>query len=185
MNTESHPIFALIAEWPTDLLIDYILKIHHRGIRLQGPVLTDTFRSLLAPSSSLSASQQELLSAVFSLVSESLSDLDMHLMKEENVLFPYLLELCQADQQRRPIAPMHCGSVSNPIGVMNMEHDGELHRYARIAELTHHFAPIGNEAYDRLMHRLRAFMEALHEHIELEDAHLFPRALRLEADWVR
>ena len=24
-------------QWPTDLLIDYVLKIHHRGIRRDGP----------------------------------------------------------------------------------------------------------------------------------------------------
>ena len=27
------------ASWPIDLLIDYVLKIHHRGIRNNGPVL--------------------------------------------------------------------------------------------------------------------------------------------------
>jgi regulator of cell morphogenesis and NO signaling len=28
-------------EWPLDLLMDYILKIHHRGIRKNGPQLLE------------------------------------------------------------------------------------------------------------------------------------------------
>lgn len=25
------------SEWPLDLLIDYVLKVHHRGVREKGP----------------------------------------------------------------------------------------------------------------------------------------------------
>ena len=25
-------------QWPLDLLVDYVLKVHHRGTREQGPV---------------------------------------------------------------------------------------------------------------------------------------------------
>ena len=26
-------------QWPLDLLVDYVLKVHHRGIREQGPAI--------------------------------------------------------------------------------------------------------------------------------------------------
>ena len=42
MNT--NPLYALAENWPADLLIDYILKIHHRGIRDNGPGILARFR---------------------------------------------------------------------------------------------------------------------------------------------
>ena len=48
------------------------------------------------------------------LVSESLNDLEMHLQKEENVLFPYLYDLYSAQEQGQRMEPMtlrnHCQS---------------------------------------------------------------------------
>lgn len=37
------------ASWPTDLLIDYILKIHHRNIREQGPELLALVEKVAQP----------------------------------------------------------------------------------------------------------------------------------------
>ena len=28
-------------QWPLDLLVDYVLKVHHRGIREEGPAILD------------------------------------------------------------------------------------------------------------------------------------------------
>lgn len=28
-------------QWPLDLLVDYVLKVHHRGIREDGPMILD------------------------------------------------------------------------------------------------------------------------------------------------
>ena len=178
----TNPIYDLVGQWPLDLFLDYILKIHHRGIRTEGPAVVQLFRAALAESPA-----DEQLAQAFLLFQYSLADLEMHLMKEENVLFPFLLELFEAEQQAQPIEQMHCGSVANPIHVMHMEHDGEIQRYARIAKLTNDFAVASDASAARaaLMPRLKAFMEALHEHIALENDHLFVRAVQLEQAWVR
>ena len=74
------------ASWPLDLLMDYILKIHHRGIRARGPELL----ALLEKVERVHGEAHPELHELKALVSESLEDLEMHLQKEENVLFPYL-----------------------------------------------------------------------------------------------
>ena len=127
-----HPLYALAENWPADLLIDYILKIHHRGIRDNGPGILARFRRAVEAR----PADRELAEAC-ALFEESLIDLDMHLMKEENVLFPFVLELFEADRENLQLEQMHCGSVANPIHVMEDDHEGEVQRYARIAQLTH------------------------------------------------
>ena len=148
------------SSWPLDLLMDYILKIHHRGIRKNGPELHE----------------------LKLLVSESLNDLEMHLQKEENVLFPYLYDLYSAQEQGQRMEPMQCGTIANPIRVMRMEHEGEGNRYLHIIQLTDHFSvpQDGCASYRLLMQELEAFVDALFEHIHLENNLLFPRFEEIE-----
>lgn len=173
----AHPLYAPAESWPADLLIDYILKIHHRGIRDNGPDILARFRRVVD-----ARPGNAELSEACALFEASLFDLDMHLMKEENVLFPFILELFEADREGRELEQMHCGSVANPIRVMEDDHDGELSRYARIAQLTRDFAVADTDDadYRALMAEVSSFMAALHEHIHLENEILFPLAARLE-----
>ena len=75
-------------QWPIDLLIDYALKIHHRTIREVGPELLYRIGKLSA--------EHDDLSTIYELFSESLTDLDEHLMKEENILFPLVDDIRRA-----------------------------------------------------------------------------------------
>ena len=166
------------ASWPLDLLMDYILKIHHRGIRSRGSELME----LLEKVERVHGEAHPELHELRALVSESLQDLEMHLQKEENVLFPYLYELYAAQQQGQRMEPMHCGTIANPIRVMKMEHEGEGNRYLHIIELTRHFSvpQDGCASYRLLMQELEAFVDALFEHIHLENNLLFPRFEEIE-----
>ena len=170
------------AAWPLDLLIDYVLKIHHRYIRRQGPVTL----ALLEKVEAVHGEAHPELHELKALVSESLEDLEMHLQKEENVLFPYLYELYAAKEQGQRMAPMHCGTIANPIRVMKMEHEGEGNRYLHIIQLTNHFSvpQDGCASYRLLMQELEAFVDALFEHIHLENNLLFPRFEEIEREIV-
>lgn len=166
------------ASWPLDLLMDYILKIHHRGIRRNGPELL----ALLEKVERVHGEAHPELHELKALVSESLEDLEMHLQKEENVLFPYLYDLYAALEQGQRMAPMHCGTIANPIRVMKMEHEGEGNRYLHIIRLTDHFSvpQDGCASYRLMMQELEAFVDALFEHIHLENNLLFPRFEEIE-----
>ena len=72
------------AAWPLDLLIDYVLKIHHRYIRRQGPVTL----ALLEKVEAVHGEAHPELHELHVLFVESLQELEMHLQKEENVPLP-------------------------------------------------------------------------------------------------
>ena len=168
--------------WPTDLLADYVLKIHHRGIRRDGP---DILRLLEKVQNAHGDNHPELYE-VGELFEASYNALLMHLQKEENVLFPYIYRLCQAKLQNFKASSFHCGSVAAPINVMEHEHADEGDRHARIEALTNGYTPPADAcgSYALLLKKLKAFRDDLHEHIHLENNLIFPRALGLEKEVV-
>lgn len=110
-------------------------------------------------------------------------DLDQHMVKEERVLFPLVEELAAA--KSRP--SFHCGSVQNPIGVMEMEHDAVAEGLDRLRKLTNGYVTPedGCNTYRATMDGLAQFENDLHEHIHKENSVLFPRAVALEASLSR
>lgn len=164
--------------WPTDLLVDYILKYHHRNIRKQGPEIA----VLLDKVCRVHGDNHPELFEIQQLFNESLIDLENHLQKEEMVLFPYVYELCLAEGNDTSIPPFHCGTIESPIAVMMAEHDAEGERYHHIAHLTNNYTtPIdGCNSYRLVLEKLKAFETALHHHIHLENNIVFPRAIKLE-----
>lgn len=174
-SDNSAPDFA---RWPLDLLIDYVLKIHHRGIRAKGPQT----EALLAKVTEVHSKNHPELLQVQALFRDSLRDLENHLSKEENVLFPYIYEMFQAKEKGLKIAEFHCGTILYPIEVMEDEHSHEGKRFEKISSLTNGYtAPEDACASFRLvLQQLKQFEEALHEHIHLENNIIFPRTLELE-----
>ena len=118
--------------WPLDLLVDYILKIHHRNIRTQGPEIEE----LLDKICRVHGEKHPSLYNVQALFHDSLSDLNAHLDKEELVLFPYIYEMVKAKLENTPLPEFHCGSIEAPISVMMAEHDIEGERYRHIEPAT-------------------------------------------------
>lgn len=171
------------ATWPLDLIMDYVLKIHHRGIRVKGPQTLELLNKVV----NVHGEHHPELFEVKALFLESLQELEMHLQKEENVLFPYLYELCEAAEKQRPIEQMHCGSIENPIRVMRMEHEGEGNRYHYMAKITNNFTAPADacDSYRLVYRQINDFVNALYEHIHLENNIIFPQAVELEAQWVR
>ncbi len=110
------------------------------------------------------------------------SDLIPHMLKEEQVLFPYIHQLEQAiDNGTEPPFPFF-GTVRNPVRMMMQEHDvaGDILR--EIRALTSDFTPPQDAciSYTTLYGALRDFEADLHQHIHLENNILFPRAVETE-----
>jgi regulator of cell morphogenesis and NO signaling len=104
----------------------------------------------------------ELLSVYLALKTE----LQEHMMKEEQILFPMIR------QGRGAMA-------SGPVAVMTHEHDAAGTALKRLRELTNDYqAPEGAcTTWRALWHGLDVLETAMHEHIHLENNILFPRAL--------
>lgn len=166
--------------WPLDLLVDYILKIHHRNIRTKGPKLQE----LLDKVCQVHGDKHPTLYNVQVLFQQSLSDLNQHLDKEELVLFPYIYEMVKAKLDKTVLQEFHCGSIKAPISVMMAEHDAEGERYRHIERLTNGYTVPDDacNSYRLLLQELKDFETALHQHIHLENNIVFPRAIQLETE---
>lgn len=168
--------------WPLDLLLDYVLKIHHRGIRINGPQIAELLDKVVIAH----AEKHSELLQVQKLFHDSLNDLSSHLLKEENVLFPYLYDLFNASVSGTKVKRFHCDSIQYPINAMELEHSGEGERYEVISKLTNEFTAPEDAcaSYRLVLLQLKQFEAALHEHIHLENNIIFPRALQLENELV-
>jgi len=109
-------------------------------------------------------------------------DLKPHMFKEEEILFPYILEMERASLQKGPAPSAPFGTVNNPIRMMMMEHEtvGDLLRELRAVSSNYAVPADGCLSYQTLYQALEAFESDLHQHIHLENNILFPRAIALE-----
>ena len=104
------------------------------------------------------------------------------MMKEEMVLFPYIVRMEEAVIQRDPVLPAPFGTVKNPVAMMMHEHDaaGDALRAMREASGGYTIPRDACVSYQALYKALADFEKDLHQHIHLENNILFPRAIEME-----
>jgi regulator of cell morphogenesis and NO signaling len=160
---------------PLSELIRHIIDTHHVYLKIELPELSRQVAGAAAENGELRA-----LVPVFQALRE---ELESHMWKEEVVLFPLILTLEAAQSEGTPPPPAHCGTVNNPIRVMNAEHDGAKSALRELRRITSDFAvpPDAGDAVRRLYPALERFEADMHCHIHLEDDLLVPRASALEA----
>lgn len=109
-------------------------------------------------------------------------ELTTHMMKEEMVLFPYIIRMEEAVIQNEPILPPPFGSVQNPVSMMEQEHDSAGAALRAMRRSSDGFtAPVDAcISYQTLYKALAEFEADLHQHIHLENNILFPRAVAME-----
>lgn len=147
-------------------LIDHILVAYHKPLQEELPRLEAMTTKVAAVHREKDARLTELRSVFGALKTE----LDAHMMKEEQVLFPM-------------IRHGQGGSAAGPISVMKHEHDSAGAALRRMRDLTDDFQPpeAACNTWRATLHGLEQMERELHEHIHLENNILFPRALGNDA----
>lgn len=165
-------------------LIRFIVDKYHADLRQELPRLGQMAAKVLDVHGSKHPDILPALAATFRGLRE---ELEMHMMKEERVLFPYVekLEALAADGQTLAASPF--GSIQAPIGMMEHEHEDAAQALARLRRLTDGYIPPADacNTFRGLYHGLAELEKALHEHIHLENNVVFPRAARLEEEMSR
>jgi regulator of cell morphogenesis and NO signaling len=168
---------ADVTRWPLDRLVDHIVSTHHEYVRSSMPVIRQHLTKL---GQVHGARHPELLrvTAHFDTIAR---DLGQHMVKEEQVLFPYVRELAAIAATGRHVASPF-GTVENPIRMMEREHREAADELRVIRELTHGYRTPedGCTTYAVCMAALQQFERDLHRHVHLENNVLFPKAVALE-----
>ena len=160
---------------PMSELVDHIVEKHHAYVKSETPRL----QALLKKVVGVHGKNHPELPRVQAAFSELAGELASHLMKEEQILFPYLRQT----SGRKECGASCFGSVQNPIRVMMMEHDGAGEKLREMREATNHYTLPGDAcfSYSTLFSALQEFEKDLHQHIHLENNILFPRAIQMES----
>jgi regulator of cell morphogenesis and NO signaling len=163
---------------PVSELISHIIQTHHKYTREEIARLEPLFDKVCA----VHGKNHPELHTVRSVFHDLATELRTHLMKEEMVLFPYVLRMEEAIVEKAPIVPPPFGSVRNPVTMMEFEHDsaGEALRRMREATRGYEAPPEACVSYKALYQALAEFEADLHQHIHLENNILFPRAVEME-----
>lgn len=118
------------------------------------------------------------LHRVDELLSELAADIVPHMLKEEQVLFPYIRQLAAGAAARPPFM-----TVKNPIRMMHLEHEQVGSVLGQLREQTSNFTPPADAcaSYRALYAGLQELVSDTYQHVHLENNLLFPLAEQLEA----
>ena len=110
------------------------------------------------------------------------ADLEMHMTKEERVLFPYVIRMEAAAKQRVSLFRPPFGTVANPVRMMMLEHDRAGELLKKIRKLSSDYTTPADAcvSYKALYAALEELEKDLHQHIHLENNILFPKAVEME-----
>lgn len=163
-------------DWQTatvEQMIDHIHSHHHLYLYEVMPRLSQMVNKVARVHGAKDARLAEL-----AIVFETLqTELNLHMQKEERVLFPLCRELATANV----LPQSHCGSIGNPIRVMGVEHEQAGALLAKMHILTNDFAPPewACNTYRAMLDGLAEMEQDLHQHIHEENNILFPKALQM------
>ena len=114
-------------------------------------------------------------------------ELEPHMQKEEQVLFPHIQDLEAVEAGARHPGTVRLGLAHAATQMMRQEHDGAGAALAEMRTLTGGYVPPEDACVSfRALYAGLVRLEAdLHRHIHLENNILFTRALRIEEEAIR
>jgi regulator of cell morphogenesis and NO signaling len=143
-------------------VVRHILTVHHSYVRAELPKLADLARQ------SGSDTVQRLVAAIS-------ADMTSHMAKEEQILFPGIVEMEAAAMENRSPRGVMCGA-EGPVEQMKAEHADARDVVSRLLQAC------DTPAMRPLRERVVAFQTDLDAHAGLEETVLFPWALRLSGE---
>ncbi len=160
-------------------LIQHVIDTHHVYLRRELPRL----EAIVAKMSTNHGHERPELFQIQQLLQDLQDDLSAHLMKEEQVLFPYVAGLERSSETPEPPPTACFSSVQFPIRMMFMEHDRAQALLHELRSATANYTPPKGTTCDcaaSFYSGLAELEKDLLEHIRIENEELFPRAIAME-----
>lgn len=166
--------------WDIDFLADYIVNTHHKYVAEANQLIIE-YSDKVAKVHGHHYTETVEINHLFH---ELANELNAHMKKEENILFPFIRAIGKAKKEGTPLSPPPFGTIQNPINMMEMEHTGAGDILRKIAELSNNYTPPADacNTYRALYHSLEEYQNDLFQHIHLENNILFPKAIKFEQE---
>lgn len=175
MTEHSRAIDIDAATLPLDALCDRLVAGPHARMHAAMPLIRSRLAALAAPEPQ--GSGHALQTAFADLADRLLA----HLAKVENILFPAVTALVDAERSGRARPALAFPTVVHPIRVLEAEHERLLTALAAVEALRGEAGdgPTG-DAWRTVQDDLTTFHADLVAHVRFEAEVLFPRALELD-----
>ena len=173
-----YPPASSWAHAPLKILMKHIVDQHHTYCRRE----LERIASQIHETSQRHGERHPELRQIRTLFSTLSTEMRMHLMKEEQTLFPMIANIEEARARQQPLPRLPFGTIRNPITMMGYEHDEAARPLREIRRASGNYqAPADADfAYQEVFRALREFEQDMHRHVYLEDYILFPRVIALE-----
>jgi len=166
-------------EEPMSALVEHIIKVHHSYARSQ----MERIETLLEQMASIDSERSPQLYELHKLLSKMNEDFRDHMLEEEEVFFPYLLQVEEALRKMEPLPRTFDGYnlQTHPLRILLSDHGLMGVEWKQVEELTHHFeTPTGaSRRLKELYEALKEFHRDNQKHVHLENNILFYRAIRM------
>lgn len=179
-DTDRQGASANADKWALDFLAGYIVNFHHNYVKESIPAI----RLWADKVAKVHGDHNPETIRIAHLFTEISDELTSHMFKEENVLFPYIVDLVNSIKTGKPAALRGFGTVVNPIRMMEHEHETVGNLFKEIETLSGNFTPPEHacNTFRALYSALKEFEDDLFLHIHLENNILFPKAIAMESE---
>lgn len=165
-------------EAPLSDLIEHIVSVHHAYLRQEMPRLQKELEAVYAFHRERDAAILAPLPGLFFLMEQ---ELELHMHREEYMIFPAIEELERAAAGGYGVS-FAFGKLEYPIRTLLAEHDNAGGTLEAIRNTTRDYTlpEYACESYRKLFRGFQALERNMLAHVQLENDVLFRRALELE-----
>jgi regulator of cell morphogenesis and NO signaling len=169
------------SEAPLKSLVEHLVRDHRSWRVKEFPLIEHLFDRIEdSPGSQQPTCLTSLRRAFYRLRAE----IEGHVSREENVLFPAILDAEHGSTGSGAVPRPAFGSMLNPITILEDDHNEDERLLAAVREAAHGYRvpEAADESVRILFRELQALEAAMHAHTRLESSILFARALRLSPE---
>lgn len=156
-------------------LIDHIVSTHHAYLRSELPRLDQMGARVVAAH----GDRHPEVVACHDVFTSLRAELESHMDKEEEILFPMIERIGQAES----VAQVQCAGIESQIATLEDEHDSAAQALSKLRALTQGYEPPSDacNTFRAWLDGLREVEADMHLHVHKENNILFPAAILSQA----
>lgn len=165
-------------DWDINSLIDLIINQYHFNTRENVVVIYDLAQKVFSRHSEKHPELAKLVEALFLFF----DDLLFHLKKEEQILFPNIIQLTEKKLHEGSFNYSTFGVIKEYALTMQNEHQDVVKQLEFFRRLTNDYRlpEDGSVLYQSLFTKMKQFENEIMQHIQLENNYLFPKAIQMD-----